>query len=77
MQDQTEEHYHDAVQSLKPSCGEQLVYIAAFVVGANVVFGDRPKHDTYLRLHNSASLVDLDYAYGVQVGFAASYVWLA
>ena len=56
-----------AVQRLKPNCGEQLVYIAAFAVTADIVFGDRPKHETYARLLNAASPADLDHAFGVQV----------
>ena len=55
------------MQKLKPNCGEQLVYIAAFAVAADIVFGDRPKHETYARLLNAANLADLDYAFGVQV----------
>lgn len=55
------------MQKLKPNAGEQLVYIAAFAVMADIVFGDRPKHDTYARLLNATSLADLDHAFGVQV----------
>lgn len=29
---------------------EQLVYVAAFAVGATLVFGDRPKQITYARM---------------------------
>ena len=29
---------------------EQLVYVAAFAVGARLVFGDRPKQITYSRM---------------------------
>ena len=56
-----------AVQQLKPSCGEQLVYIAAFAAGARIVYGDRVKADTYRRLANISSLAELDHAFGVQV----------
>ena len=52
-------------QTLKPQFpGEQLAYIAALAVGAQLVFGDRPKAITYQRLHNLSSLADLDVAFG-------------
>lgn len=52
-------------QTLKPQFpGEQLAYIAALAVGAQLVFGDRPKAITYQRLHNQSSLADLDVAFG-------------
>lgn len=43
--------------------GEQLAYIAALAVGAELVFGDRPKAITYQRLQNIPSLADLDASY--------------
>ena len=55
------------MQKLKPNCGEQLVYIAAFAVAAEIVYGDRPKHETYHRLLDATTLADLDYAFGIQV----------
>ena len=54
------------MQRLKPNCGEQLVYVAAFAVAAKIVYGDQPKHDTYSRLKEFTSLSDLDYAFGIQ-----------
>lgn len=55
------------LQKLKPTCGEQLVYVAALGVSADIVYGDRPKHDTYRRLWEATSLAELDYAFGLQV----------
>lgn len=46
--------------------GEQLAYIAAFATGAALVFGDRPKEATFLRLWGLPSLRDLDAAFGQQ-----------
>lgn len=50
-------------------CSEHLVYAASFAVGAELVFGDRPKRVTYHRLLWCPSVEDLDAAYGVQVGW--------
>ncbi len=47
--------------------GEQLAYIAALAVGASLVFGDRPKEQTYQRLMTGPSLCDLDRTFGFQV----------
>ena len=47
--------------------GEQLVYIAGLTVGAQIIFGDRVKADTYERLNTIPSVVDLDRAFGQQV----------
>ena len=47
--------------------GEQLAYIAALTVGAALVFGDRPKEETYQRLMSLPSLSDLDKTFGAQV----------
>ena len=47
--------------------GEQLVYIAALTVGAHLIFGDRPKSDTYIRLSTVPQMKDLDRAFGLQV----------
>lgn len=44
--------------------GEQLAYIAALAIDAELVFGDRCKFITYQRLQNIPSLKDLDAAYG-------------
>lgn len=55
------------MQHLKPNYGEQLVYVAAFAVAAQIVYGDMPKHDVYRRLWDATSLADLDHAFGVQV----------
>ncbi|GMH43564.1 hypothetical protein BSKO_11486 [Bryopsis sp. KO-2023] len=46
--------------------GEQLAYVSALGVGADLIFGDRPKIDTLLRLAKLATITDLDYAYGEQ-----------
>ena len=48
-------------------CSEQLAYVAAFAVGAALVFGDRPKAVTYRRMLLCPSLADLDTAFGLQV----------
>lgn len=45
---------------------EQLAYIATFAVGADLIFGDRPKIETYTRLLWLPSLVDLDRAFGAK-----------
>lgn len=55
------------MQQLKPSHGEQLVYIAAFAVSAKIVYGDRVKRDTFQSLAGISSLVELDHAFGTQV----------
>lgn len=47
--------------------GEQLAYVAALAVGAPLLFGDRPKRETYARLSSHASLSDLDAFFGWQV----------
>lgn len=41
--------------------------MAAFIIGAKVVHGDRPKLDTYLRLDKLVSAADLDLAIEAQV----------
>lgn len=46
---------------------EQLVYAAAFAVGAKVIFGDRPKKETWKRLDTLANAIDLDTYYGEMV----------
>jgi hypothetical protein len=40
----------DLSQGPRALYNEQLVYVAAFAVGANLVFGDRPKQITYSRM---------------------------
>lgn len=55
------------MQSLRPNCGEQLVYVAAFAVAARILYGDLVKHTVYRRLYDDTTLQDLDYAFGVQV----------
>ena len=45
---------------------EQLAYIATLAVGADLIFGDRPKTETYTRLLWLPSLVDLDKAFGAK-----------
>lgn len=50
---------------------EHLAYIAAFAVGADLVFGDRPKGITYKRMLHCPSLEDLDAAFALQS--AANY----
>ena len=47
--------------------GEQLAYIAGLAVGAPLIFGDRPKEQTYERLMTLPSLADLDQTFGCQV----------
>lgn len=47
--------------------GEQLAYVAALAVGAPLLFGDRPKQETYARLSWHASLSELDAFFGWQV----------
>jgi len=46
--------------------GEQLAYIAAFAVGATLVYGDRPKNITYQRLLSIPTVEDLDIAFADQ-----------
>ncbi|KAK9845208.1 hypothetical protein WJX81_000042 [Elliptochloris bilobata] len=55
--------------------GEQLAYVAALAVGAALVYGDRPKRETYKRLCSLPSLVDLDASFAWQA--AANYLDLA
>ncbi|KAH7620700.1 hypothetical protein NADE_003313 [Nannochloris sp. 'desiccata'] len=45
---------------------EHLAYAAAFAVGAQLIHGDRPKLVTYQRMLWQPSIVDLDYAFGLQ-----------
>eukprot|EP00873_Tetraselmis_striata_P027661 jgi/Tetstr1/447925/TSEL_035233.t2 len=52
--------------------GEQLAYIAAFAVGATLVYGDRSKDITYKRLLSIPSIEDLDVAFADQS--AANYL---
>jgi hypothetical protein len=42
--------WHDLSQGSHALYNEQLVYVAAFAVGACLVFGDRPKQITYSRM---------------------------
>ncbi len=56
--------------------GEQLVYIAGLTVGAQIVFGDQVKADTYRRLDTLPDLVDLDQAFGQQVLPCTHYISL-
>ena len=45
------------LQDLKEQLpGEQLVYVAAFAVGAQLMYADRPKDTTIRRLYNMSSL---------------------
>ncbi|KAK3269611.1 hypothetical protein CYMTET_21955, partial [Cymbomonas tetramitiformis] len=43
---------------------EQLAYVAAFVIGSPIVYGDRPKLTTFKRLLHGTSLEELDHAFG-------------
>lgn len=43
---------------------EHLAYVAAFAIGARLVFGDRPKHITYQRMLWQPEVEDLDAAFG-------------
>jgi hypothetical protein len=43
--------------------GEQLAYVAGLAVGASVLFGDRPKEQTYRRLWHGLTAEDLDAAF--------------
>jgi hypothetical protein len=45
--------------------GEQLAYIAALAVRADVIYGDVPKAETYARL-NRLPILQLDAAFGTQ-----------
>lgn len=57
-----------AVQGLCSAMpGEQLAYVAALAVGAPLLFGDRPKRDTYACLSSLTSLSELDAFFGWQV----------
>jgi hypothetical protein len=44
--------------------GEQLAVIAGLAVGADLVYGDRPKETTFRRLLHMCSSVDLDRNFG-------------
>lgn len=56
------------VQDLQRSFGgEQLAYIATLAVHARLLFGDRPKRDTYHQLLTQPSIADLDAAFATQV----------
>lgn len=46
--------------------GEQLVYVAALQVGAELVFGDRSKSETFVRVVEECSLEELDVGFGEQ-----------
>lgn len=46
--------------------GEQLAYIATLAVHARLLFGDRPKRDTYHQLLTQPSIADLDAAFATQ-----------
>ena len=46
--------------------GEQLAYIAAIAVNAQLIFGDRPKRETYQRLLTQPTVVELDEAFAAQ-----------
>jgi len=50
---------------------EPLVYLAALVANVPIVYGDRTKAVTYRRLFANSTLVDLDFAFGVNC--AANY----
>ncbi|KAL4449447.1 hypothetical protein ABPG77_007091 [Micractinium sp. CCAP 211/92] len=67
--------WHDLSQGSRALYNEQLVYVAAFAVGADLVFGDRPKQITYSRMLWLPSIVDLDQAYGAMS--ASNYADLA
>jgi hypothetical protein len=67
--------WHDLSQGSHALYNEQLVYVAAFAVGACLVFGDRPKQITYSRMLWMPSIVDLDEAYGTMS--SANYADLA
>lgn len=45
---------------------EQLVYVASFAVGAEIVFGDRAKEVTYHRMLWCPTVQDMDAAFGMQ-----------
>ncbi|KAI3429568.1 hypothetical protein D9Q98_005655 [Chlorella vulgaris] len=55
--------WNDLSQGSHSLYNEQLVYVAAFAVGAELVFGDRPKEVTYSRMLWLPSIVDLDHAF--------------
>jgi hypothetical protein len=55
------EHWQEVKSRL---FGEQLAVIAGLAVGADVVYGDRPKETTYRRLLHMCSAVDLDRNFG-------------
>ena len=46
--------------------GEQLAYIAAIAVNAELVFGDMPKEVTFRQLLGGPTLRDIDEAYARQ-----------
>lgn len=46
--------------------GERLAYVAALAAGAALVFGDRPKRNTYARLAALPTLAELDAAFAWQ-----------
>lgn len=41
--------------------------MAALQVGAELIFGDRPKSETFLQVAKQCSLMDLDTGFGDQV----------
>ena len=45
--------------------GEQLAYIAALAVRADLIYGDAPKVETYARLKR-LTVLELDAAFGTQ-----------
>lgn len=67
--------WHDLSQGQRALYNEHLAYVAAFAVGADLVFGDRPKHITYARMLWMPTLVELDQAYGATS--ASNYADLA
>lgn len=52
------------------------MYVAALRVGAELVFGDRPKSETFLQVAKQCSLKDLDKGFGEQVPISTSFLWL-
>lgn len=56
------------VQDLQENfASEQLAYIATLAVGADLIFGDRPKRLTYDRLLTLPTAAELDLAFANQV----------
>lgn len=55
----------EALEEGSGFAGEQLAYVAALAVDADLVYGDRPKRTTFERLYCLTTLADLDQAFGL------------